>query len=65
MEDWTRELVHPPQGGLQINDWWQKKKLAHLPKKKKKKGCVHNVQRLEHLEGKKSADIQEQKRNTS
>jgi len=64
MEDWTRELVHPPQGGLQINDWWQKK-LAHLPKKKKKKCCVHNVQRPEHLEGKKSVDIQEQKRNTS
>jgi len=48
MEDWTRELVHPPQGGLQINDWWQKE-LTHLPKKNKKnKGCVHDVQCLEY-----------------
>ena len=38
MEDWTRELVHPPQGGLKINDWWQKK-LAHLPKKRRRKAA--------------------------
>ncbi|PVH37097.1 hypothetical protein PAHAL_6G245400 [Panicum hallii] len=32
MEDWTRELVHPPQGGFEIIDWCQKE-LAQLPKK--------------------------------
>ena len=35
MEEWTQQLVRPPESGSEVVDWWQKE-LAHLPKKTRK-----------------------------
>ena len=35
MASWTQNLVHTPQPGLQILDWWERE-LAKLPKKIRK-----------------------------
>lgn len=39
MEEWTEQLVRPPQPGIQLVDWWQKE-LAQLPKKTRKTKAV-------------------------